>query len=567
MRAAALVVALGAGTALAGAGSAAATPAAAAGGVQAAQAGAAQIGAAQAGATQAGAAQVGRVAGVAWGTCPDGTLTGVPADQLKLYSCARYRVPVDHDNAALGTIDIALLKRAAKVPAQRIGSLFLNPGGPGGSGLRMPIAGSAYFQPQVLDRFDLIGFDPRGVGDSNPLRCFTTAEDANEVFGAMTPVPLSRGEISTTLSAYKDYGQFCKNNAGALLNHMSTKDVVRDLDQLRAAVGDQKLTYVGFSYGTLIGSTYAAMFPKQARAIVIDGNVDPQLRTTDGVTYDLQRAQGFEISLDGFLKRCDQAGDRCAFSSGDPRAKFDELRAYLKDQPVKLPGGQSLDINGFTGSVSSALYSPAGFGYLAEDLQTLYDAIHPAGAQPQSPQSHAAVSHGLKTLASGKSGLADLAPDSPYTSDDSYFGVNCADKPMAISQAQVPGIAGKADRQSPTFGRYQVFSDIAACPVWPSAKKSDRYSGPWHANTDVPVLVVSNFYDPATQYAFGKSMAAELGNSRLLSVDSFGHCILGDALGVDQAAADYLIDLKVPAEGQVFQPNTQPFEAPAAARG
>jgi pimeloyl-ACP methyl ester carboxylesterase len=359
---------------------------------------------------------------------------------------------------------------------------------------------------------------------------------------------------------------------------MSTKDVVRDLDQLRAAVGDQKLTYVGFSYGTLIGSTYAAMFPKQTRAIVIDGNVDPQLRTTDGVAYDLQRARGFEISLDAFLKRCDQAGDKCAFSSGDPRAKFDELRTYLRDQqPIQLPGGQAVDINNFTGTVSGTLYSPAGFGDLAADLQTLYDAIHPPAGQQQGM-----VSHGLKTFGTAKSGRADSAdradradsagsagsaPDSPYTGDDSYFGVNCADKPMNISQAQVPGIAGRADRQSPTFGRYQVFSDIAACPVWPSAKKSDRYSGPWHANTDVPVLVISNFYDPATQYAFGKSMAAELGNSRLLSVDSFGHCILGNSRTVDQAAADYLTDLEVPAEGQVFQPDTQPFETPATARG
>ncbi|MDT8912646.1 alpha/beta fold hydrolase [Amycolatopsis sp. PS_44_ISF1] len=556
MRAAATVVALGAGVTLAGAGPAVA-------GEAAAQAGATQSGAAQTGATQSGAAQVGRVAGVDWKACSAATLTGVPADQVKLYSCARYRVPVDHDDATLGTIDIALLKRAAKEPAKRIGSLFLNPGGPGGSGLRMPIAGAGYFQPPVLDRFDLIGFDPRGVGASNPLRCFTTAEDASEVMDSMAAVPRTRAEISATLAAYKDYGQFCKNNAGALLNHMSTKDVVRDLDQLRAAVGDQKLSYVGFSYGTLIGSTYAAMFPKQTRAIVIDGNVDPQLRTTDGVTYDLQRAQGFEISLDAFLKRCDQAGDRCAFSSGDPRAKFDELREYLKDQPIQLPGqAQKLDLGAFVGGVSSALYSPAGFASLAEDLQKAYDVIHPLAAQPQG-----VAPGGLKVLGPGKNGHVDLAPDSPYTGDDSYFGVNCADKPMRISQAQVPGIAGQADRQSPTFGRYQVFSDIAGCPVWPSAKKSDRYSGPWHASTDVPVVVVSNLYDPATQYAFGRKMAAELGNSRLLSVDSFGHCILGRALGVDQAVAGYLTDLTVPAEGQVFQPNTQPFQAARTAQG
>ncbi|MEQ0563337.1 alpha/beta hydrolase [Amycolatopsis sp. NEAU-NG30] len=506
-------------------------------------------------------AAVGATAAVNWGTCPSATIAGVPADQVKFYSCARYRVPIDHDNAALGTIDIALLKRAARTPDKRVGSLFLNPGGPGGSGLRMPISGQYYFQPQVLDRFDLIGFDPRGVGQSNPLRCFTTQEDADEVSAAQIPVPLSRAEISGTLASYRDYGQFCKNNAGSLLNHMSTKDVVRDLDTLRAAVGDKKLTFVGFSYGTLIGSTYASMFPKQSRAIVIDGNVDPALRTSDGVQYDRERAQGFELSLDGFLKRCDQVGAKCAFSDGTPRAKFDELREYLRKQPITLPGGESVDINRFTGSVSSALYNPAAFPGLAEDLQALYTAVHPAGAQTQSlrPQQ-------LKVITAGKQGLADQNPDSPYTGDDSYFAVNCSDKPFKIRQEQVPGIAAQWERESPTFGRYQAFADTAACPVWP-AKKPDVYRGPWQARTDVPVVVVGNYYDPATQYRFAQRMTAELGNARLLSVDAFGHCILGDALGVDKAVADYLTDLKVPAGGQVFQPNVQPFETAAAAQG
>lgn len=498
-------------------------------------------------------AVVGATPAVAWGTCSSDTLAGVPADQLTLYSCARYRVPIDHDNASLGTIDIALLKRAARTPDKRIGSLFLNPGGPGGSGLTMPIGGQYYFQPPVLDRFDLIGFDPRGVGASNPLRCFTTQEDADEVFGALTPVPLSRTEISNTLAGYRDYGRFCRNNAGSLLNHMSTKDVVRDLDTLRAAVGDRKLTYVGFSYGTLIGATYAAMFPKQARAIVIDGNVDPALRTGDGVEYDRERAQGFEISLDGFLKRCAQVGTKCAFSGGDPRAKFDELREYLRRQPIAIPGGATVDINRFTGGVSSSLYSPASFTGLAEDLQTLYTVLHPAGAQAQTLQARP-----LAVLTPGKRGLADGRPDSPYTSDDSYFAVNCADKPFRISQDQVPSIAAAWERESPTFGRYQVFSDTAACPVWP-VKRPDAYRGPWQAKTDVPVVVVGNYRDPATQYRFAQRMAAELGNSRLLSVDAFGHCILGDALGVDQAVAAYLTDLAVPANGQVFQPNVQPF--------
>ncbi|MGW4528782.1 alpha/beta hydrolase [Amycolatopsis sp. NPDC004378] len=499
-------------------------------------------------------AVVGATAAVSWGACSADTLKQVPADQAGYYSCARYRVPIDHDNAALGTIDIALLRRAARTPDNRVGSLFLNPGGPGGSGLRMPISGHNYFQPAVLDRFDLIGFDPRGVGQSNPLRCFTTKEDADQVFGAQIPVPLSRTEISGTLAGYRDYGQFCKNNAGSLLSHMSTKDVVRDLDTLRAAVGDQKLTYAGFSYGTLIGATYAAMFPKQTRAIVIDGNVDPALRTGDGVQYDRERAQGTEIALDAFLDKCHEVEAACAFGAGDPRAKFDELREHLREQPITIPGNAPTDLNAFTSSVASVLNRRSAMAKLGRDLQALYDVIHPSGAQAQALRATQ-----LEVIGQSRQGLADQNPDSPYTSDDSYFAVNCSDKPFRIKQEQVPDIAAKWERESRTFGRYQAFADTAGCPVWP-AKKPDVYRGPWRAKTDVPVVVVSNYYDPATQYKFGQRMAAELGNSRLLSVDAFGHCILGGALGVDKAVADYLIDLEVPADGQVFQPDTPPFQ-------
>ncbi|MFI9453680.1 alpha/beta hydrolase [Amycolatopsis sp. NPDC052450] len=503
------------------------------------------------------AAQVGATAPVTWGACTADQIRGVPADQVKFYSCARYRVPIDHDNAALGTIDIAMLKRAAKTPDKKVGSLFLNPGGPGGSGFRMPIGAVNYFQPQVLDRFDLIGFDPRGVGASNPLKCFTTQEDANDVFAAQIPVPLSRQEISGTLASYRDYGQFCKNNAGALLNHMSTKDVVRDLDKMRAAVGDQKLTFVGFSYGTLIGSTYTSMFPKQSRAIVIDGNVDPALRTSDGVQYDRERARGFEIALDAFLRKCAQVGPKCSFSPGTPREKFDEIRDHLRQQPIKLPDGSNYDINAFTSTVAGVLYSPTSFPPLADDLQALYNVVHPPAAQAQTAR---AVE--LKVLRSGANGRADANPDSPYVGDDSYFAVNCSDKKITIKQEKVPEIAAKWEKESPTFGRYQAFSDVAGCPVWP-VKKPDVYRGPWQAKTDTPVLVVGNYYDPATQYLFSKRMADQLGNARLLSVDAFGHCILGDSLGVDKVTADYLIDLKVPANGQVFQPNVQPFETTA----
>lgn len=503
------------------------------------------------------AAEVGAVDEVAWGDCDEETLAGVAQDQRALYSCATYRVPIDHDNAALGTIDLALLRRAAADPDARIGSLFVNPGGPGGPGRTMPMGAEQYFEQPVIDRFDIIGFDPRGVGESNPVRCFTTAEDADEVLGGHVAVPVSQQEMSRTLAIYRDYAQFCDRNSGVLLRHMSTKAVARDLDLLRAAVGDEQLTYVGFSYGTLLGATYANLFPQRSRALILDGNVDPKLRTSDGRRYDGERAGGFEVALDAFLRECEQVRERCAFSPGQPRQKFDELRGHLRRQPIPLPGGTDLDLTAFTNGVAGALYSAEALPSLAKDLQSIHDVVStPEGVQPKT-----LTEDDLRVvLEPGIDPRFDARPDSKYLADDAYFAVNCADKPFRHSHDELPALAGQWEDESPVFGRAQAFADPAGCPVWPADTKADAYRGPWNAKTANPVLVIGNYYDPATQYTFSERMASQLGYARLLSVDAFGHCILGDSTGVDKAATEYLLNLTVPDSGQVYEADKAPFD-------
>ncbi len=495
---------------------------------------------------------------ISWGDCAASELVGVPADQLDLYSCGHLAVPLDHDRPRLGSINIALMRRAAADPDAKIGSLFLNPGGPGGSGYRLPKAGANIFEPEVLDRFDLIGFDPRGVARSTPLRCFATQEDADDVFGRMHPLPVAPSDEATTLKALKDYGSFCKRFAGPLLEHMSTKDVARDLDLMRQAVGDSKLNYVGFSYGTLLGATYVNMFPKKARAIILDGNVDPTLRLLDGLEYDRQRTRGFELALDGFLERCDLVGERCAFS-GDAREKYDTLRNHLRENgPVTLPDGFVVDEATMTGTVAGVLYAPEDFSALAALLQELWDAAFPSAAARSAVtltgQSFRALQNGTQQ------GRADILPDAPYTSDDSYLAVNCSDKPFDNRPSEIPGIADRWERQMPSFGRYLAWGDPAACPTWP-VEDPDAWRGPWNKRTENPVLVFGNYYDPATQYEFSRRMARQLGNALLVSVDAFGHCILGGSSCTDRIAADYLVDLEVPGPGTVCHPDVQPFPA------
>ncbi|WP_197289051.1 alpha/beta hydrolase [Nocardia sp. NRRL S-836] len=509
--------------------------------------------------TASAQAEAAAVRPAAWGPCAADVLASIPAAERTRVSCAVQEVPVDHSRPRGDTTGIIMMKRPATDPAKKIGSLFINPGGPGGAGLIYGAFGASFFTPEVLEKFDLIGFDPRGVGRSAPLRCFRTQEEADAVNDGWYALPITKEEIASSIRQSKVYTDYCKINAGPLLNHMSTEAVARDLDVLREAVGDRQLTYVGFSYGTLLGATYANIFPQKSRALVLDGNVDPQLRLTNGAEYDRQRAKGFEIALDAFLKRCDVEGAaKCAFA-GDARKKFDALRETLRKGPTTLPDGTQVTLTDVVGRTSSNLYNPATFKALAAWLQSIHAAQHPAAAtaaeQPLAVQSVVDV-----PVQNNNGGLADVRvlPETPYTSDDSYYAVNCIDKPFAKTTRNWASTASRWEKESPTFGRYQAASDALTCPTWPT-RNPDRWIGPWNRKTKNPVVVVGNYYDPATQYEFARRMARELGNARLISVDAFGHCILGDSAGADAAVTRYLVDLTAPVNGSVYHPNVQPF--------
>lgn len=478
---------------------------------------------------------------VQWAACTEEDLVG--------FDCAAVAVPLDYDKPHGAATTIALARRPADDPAHKIGTIFVNPGGPGGPGRGMVTVADQIVAPDVLARFDIVGFDPRGIGASDPVQCFPTDAEAEALLDRMSLVPLTRSEISNTIQANLEYSEGCARNAGPLLAHMSTLNVAKDLDRLRQAVGDSRLTYIGYSYGTLIGATYANLFPDKVRAVIIDGNVDPDQRTNHRLDNKFERAGGFEIVLSAFLSECDKAGANCAFA-GNARAKFDALRDRLRQGPADVPElGGTVTIDDLTNFISGTMYDVGSWPDSAATLQIAYDAILGGGAAPSALAARA--------FPKAKPGPGWSADDYNFNGNDSFLAVNCADAPLPRNPSLYPAIADAFEKANPTFGRAEAFSEVA-CANWP--RIAERYNGPWNRKTAQTVLVVNPTYDPATRYDFAKRMTAELGNARLLTLDGYGHTTRYSAC-ITGWYSKYLINGALPAVGTRCKQDLPPFPA------
>jgi pimeloyl-ACP methyl ester carboxylesterase len=261
--------------------------------------------------------------------------------------CTAARVPLDYDRPSRTTITLALIRLPASSPARRIGSIFVNPGGPGESGVdAVRQGGRSLFSAEVRARFDLVGFDPRGIGASTPLRCFDTLDQALAVLPPFR-FPVTAAEERVWVDADQTFARACAGRGGPILDHMATADVARDLDLLRQAVGDRQLTYVGLSYGAYLGATYANLFPAKVRALVLDGVPDPvawatgrgDQAATQPLFNRVAAAEGGEATLGEFFRLCDQGGPACAFSKGDPRRRYQALACRLLANPVQTSDG------------------------------------------------------------------------------------------------------------------------------------------------------------------------------------------------------------------------------------
>lgn len=485
---------------------------------------------------------------------PPGGVPGVAVPKLAWkdcdggFQCATAKVPRDYAKPKGKTFELALIRLPATDKANRIGSLFMNPGGPGGSGTDLVAgAGKTDFAP-LNRRFDLVGFDPRGVPGSKPaVRCLSDTEaDARNARPLVTPANL---DLRDWLSDATTYDAKCMARNRGVLPYLSTANVVRDLDLLRAAVGDEKLTYVGFSYGTAIGATYASMFGDRARALVLDGAVEADGYFNDPVAGSYDQTKAFERQLGHFFELCVAAGPRCGFGGADPRAAFDALIAKLDKAPLTV-GDRKVDGDAIRLAAIQSMYSPDLWPLLAQALVLAEKGDGSAMRQ-----------------------LADYAlgrdEDGHYDGGaDRFFAIYGIDGAWPSRPGLYKVEGARSFRDFPHFYFNHGYSELTwgLFPVRPRG----IYRGPFENPASAPpALVVGTTYDPATPYADAQALTRELGNARLLTMEGDGHTAgyNGSGACVDNALTAFVEAGTLPAEGTVCKQEKQPFPAqPAAAR-
>ncbi len=467
----------------------------------------------------------------------------------KYFECARLLVPFDYSRPAWRRFSLPVIKLPAADPAARIGALVINPGGPGGSGVQYALAArSGEFTSAILARFDIVGFDPRGVGGSEPaVRCMSGPQ--LDRYFATNDAPATAAQLATVISESKLYASQCARNAASLLPYVGTVNAAKDMDVLRAAVGESSLTYLGKSYGTVLGASYAQQFPSRVRAMVLDGAVDP---TLTGIQLDVAQAQGFESAFGQFAAWC-ATQSWCPFAapSGQPAAaavpgavsKVAGLLAAANQHPLAnlLAGGQPADGAMLLTGIATALYLRAEWPVLKSALSS-------------------AFSGDGTILVELANFLMERNPNGTYSNlSDAELSVDCIDRPWPRTLTAWRAAASAASKTAPLFGAPLGWGSLP-CAYWPvvSGGAGGRPPGGAEPVTRVraagapPILVVGDLHDPATPYEWAVSLARELASGVLLGWNGEGHTsYLEGSTCVNDIVDAYLISLRTPRSGTI----------------
>ncbi|MFJ2743551.1 alpha/beta hydrolase [Streptomyces sp. NPDC087440] len=446
------------------------------------------------------------------------------------FECATMKAPLDYAKPSAGDIKLAVARKKATGPGKRIGSLLVNPGGPGGSAIGYLQAYAALGYPApVRARYDMVAVDPRGVARSEPVECLTGPEmDAHT---QVDQTPDDAAEVTKLTTAYEKFSKGCEERSAKILPHVSTVEAARDMDVLREVLGDKKLQYVGASYGTFLGATYAELFPDRTGRLVLDGAMDPSLAARD---MNRDQTAGFETAFQSFAADCVKQKD-CPLGTGTPAEAGTRLKTLFKALDAKpvptkdknRPLGEALAT---TGAIAA-----------------MYD----EGAWPQ-------LRDGIASAQQGDgNGLLALA-DSYYERDGSgkyanlmyaNTAVNCLDLPPAFtSPDDVKSALPAFEKASPVFGEGLAWASLN-CASWPIKPTGSAHR--IEAKGAAPLVVVGTTRDPATPYKWAKSLANQLATGTLLTYDGDGHTAYGRGSDcIDTAINTYLLEGTPPKDGK-----------------
>lgn len=488
--------------------------------------------------------------------------------------CATVKVPRDYDKPKGAKVELALLRVKARDQKNKIGSLFVNPGGPGGSATEIAYYSPELLSPKLLDRFDVVGMDPRGIAFSDNVTCLSPRTQDDALEGYRAAFPLGSAQEKAWIASDRALGRACSKDS--LAKSMSTAEVARDMELMRRAVGDKRLSFLGFSYGSYLGQVYANMFPNRFRAVAVDGVLDPVAWAGDRGNADqplelrLDSAVGAHKALREILLRCDRAGGAtCRFAAGDPLANLRLIADRLRAAPLVIEDEEFGESFTFTyqdmvATMLGMLYDPAGYEYIVDMLADLY-----VLSEPPAPSARTASSRQADAAADLAAVHREVTEQGsrprwgfPYDNNlDAFASVTCTDSRETTRSKQFPAYAAQADERAPYFGRAWLWtSSVCADDAFPGDDE-DAYTGPFSTRTGAPVLYVGNYYDPATSYTGAVSAAKRMPNSRLLTSDSFGHTAYGTSACTTDAVDAYLLKATLPPVGKVCVGEVQPFAA------
>ena len=446
------------------------------------------------------------------------------------FQCATLKVPIDYTNASLGRFDIAVVRYRDPNQRERIGSLVINPGGPGVSGVDYALNAQYIVNPEVLERYDIVGFDPRGIGSSTPISCLNDAEQ--DAILVSDPKPDNEAEYQQAIKDTQEFVDKCIARTPNIA-HFSTNEAAQDMELLRQGLGDEKLNYLGFSYGSYLGTLYAQSFPQYVGRFVLDGAIDPNVAIEDQTRI---QAVAFDQAIKNFIKDCAQQKD-CPLPKGVTPAFFTDLFNKVAQTPLTVGDRKITEGQVVTGT-ASALYDDV------SGWPSLRTAI-----------TQALVGDGT-TFAELSDTYSGRNEDGTYKNNenDANVVIECLDWHQRQSNDQIKAKAASFSRSAPVFGPYVAYGGITCNLLNESIGRTQITTHNLNKikNIATPVLVIGTTQDPATPYAWAKALSTYITGSYLITLKGEGHTGYGrGSMCTDDAVDSYLLTGKTPAKNLI----------------